>query len=57
MYGAILVEPEEGLPPVDHEFSIIQSEYYAVADKDSDGTFRFYFLLTNSVVQIRRSLF
>ncbi|WIA09644.1 hypothetical protein OEZ85_009032 [Tetradesmus obliquus] len=29
MYGLILVEPETGLPPVDKEFSVIQSEVYA----------------------------
>lgn len=28
MYGLILVEPEEGLPPVDKEFYIMQSEFY-----------------------------
>ncbi|MBZ0114807.1 MAG: nitrite reductase, copper-containing [Thermoanaerobaculia bacterium] len=29
MYGLILVEPEGGLPPVDREFYIMQSEIYA----------------------------
>lgn len=29
MYGACIVEPEEGLPPVDKEFFIMQSEIYA----------------------------
>jgi nitrite reductase (NO-forming) len=28
MYGLILVEPEAGLPPVDHEFYIMQGEIY-----------------------------
>ena len=28
MYGMILVEPEEGLPPVDHEFYVMQGELY-----------------------------
>ncbi|WP_051609276.1 copper-containing nitrite reductase [Fodinicurvata fenggangensis] len=28
MYGMILVEPEEGLPPVDHEFYVMQGEIY-----------------------------
>ena len=28
MYGLILVEPEEGLPKVDHEFYIMQGEIY-----------------------------
>ena len=29
MYGLVLVEPEEGLPPVDKEFYVLQSEFYA----------------------------
>src|SRR5690606_12907637 len=28
MYGLILVEPAEGLPPVDKEFYVMQSEFY-----------------------------
>jgi len=28
MYGMIMVEPEEGLPPVDREFYVVQSEFY-----------------------------
>ena len=28
MYGLILVEPKEGLPPVDKEFYVFQSEFY-----------------------------
>lgn len=28
MYGGIIVEPEGGLPPVDHEFAFVQGEYY-----------------------------
>jgi nitrite reductase (NO-forming) len=28
MYGLILVEPEKGLPPVDKEFYVVQSEFY-----------------------------
>ncbi|MBW7908268.1 MAG: nitrite reductase, copper-containing [Kiritimatiellae bacterium] len=28
MYGLILVEPEHGLPPVDREFYVMQSEFY-----------------------------
>jgi copper-containing nitrite reductase len=28
MYGLILVEPEGGLPPVDHEYYVMQSEFY-----------------------------
>lgn len=29
MYGLILVEPEEGLPVVDHEYYVMQGEFYA----------------------------
>ncbi|MEX2556104.1 MAG: copper-containing nitrite reductase [Actinomycetota bacterium] len=28
MYGFVIVEPEEGLPPVDHELYVVQSEFY-----------------------------
>jgi nitrite reductase (NO-forming) len=28
MYGMVIVEPEEGLPPVDNEFAVVQSEWY-----------------------------
>jgi nitrite reductase (NO-forming) len=28
MYGMIIVEPKEGLPPVDAEYAIVQSEWY-----------------------------
>ncbi len=28
MYGLIYVEPPEGLPPVDHEYYVMQSEFY-----------------------------
>jgi nitrite reductase (NO-forming) len=34
MYGLILVEPKEGLPKVDHEFYIVQSEFYAKPSAD-----------------------
>src|SRR3546814_7778767 len=30
MYGMVLVEPEEGLPPVDREFYVMQGEIYTV---------------------------
>lgn len=30
MYGLILVEPEDGLPPVDREFYVMQGEVYTV---------------------------
>ena len=35
MYGMILVEPKDGLPKVDREFYVMQSEFYA--KKDSAG--------------------
>ncbi len=28
MYGMVIVEPHEGLPAVDHEFALVQSEWY-----------------------------
>ena len=28
MYGMIIVEPKEGLPPVDREFAFVQSDFY-----------------------------
>ena len=28
MYGMVIVEPAEGLPPVDREFTLVQSEWY-----------------------------
>lgn len=28
MYGLILVEPKAGMPPVDHEYYVMQSEFY-----------------------------
>jgi nitrite reductase (NO-forming) len=28
MYGMVIVEPEGGLPPVDQEFALVQSEWY-----------------------------
>jgi nitrite reductase (NO-forming) len=28
MYGMLIVEPEGGLPPVEHEFALLQSEWY-----------------------------
>ena len=29
MYGYVIIEPEGGLPEVDHEFYVVQSEFYA----------------------------
>ena len=33
MYGLILVEPKKGLPKVDREFYVLQSEFYTKAEK------------------------
>ncbi|NNC76151.1 MAG: multicopper oxidase domain-containing protein [Acidimicrobiia bacterium] len=43
MYGGIVVDPEEPLPPADHEFYVVQSEYYTdslepgLSDLDRDA--------------------
>ena len=37
MYGMILVEPEEGLPPVDREFYVMQGEIYTEAAYGAKG--------------------
>lgn len=37
MYGLILVEPKEGLPPVDKEFYIMQSEFYTAGKHGETG--------------------
>ncbi|MDQ8184621.1 copper-containing nitrite reductase [Pelagicoccus sp. SDUM812002] len=37
MYGLILVEPEEGLPPVDREYYVMQSEFYTKGDYGEAG--------------------
>ena len=34
MYGMVLVEPEGGLPPVDKEFYVLQSDFYTREGKD-----------------------
>lgn len=34
MYGMLLVEPAEGLPPVDKEFQVVQSEFYGTESRD-----------------------
>ncbi len=41
MYGLILVEPEEGLPPVDHEFYVMQGEIYTEAPFGTHGSQEF----------------
>lgn len=37
MYGLILVEPEGGLPPVDHEYYVMQGEIYTGAPMGKPG--------------------
>lgn len=37
MYGLILVEPEGGLPPVDHEYYVMQSEFYTKGAVGEEG--------------------
>lgn len=37
MYGLILVEPPEGLPPVDKEFYVMQGEFYTVGKYREKG--------------------
>ena len=41
MYGMILVEPEAGLPPVDHEFYVMQGEIYTEAAFGQHGSQEF----------------
>ena len=36
MYGYVLIEPKEGLPKVDHEFYIVQSEFYTHDDSPGE---------------------
>src|SRR3989344_4205681 len=37
MYGLILVEPKEGMPPVDKEFYVMQGEFYTTGDLGKRG--------------------
>lgn len=41
MFGLILVEPPGGLPHVDHEFYVMQSEFYTTAPKGKSGLQQF----------------
>lgn len=41
MYGLILVEPEGGLPEVDHEFYVMQGEMYTAEDYGTTGHLNF----------------
>ncbi len=34
MYGLILVDPAEGLPQVDHEFAVMESEFFTMPSKE-----------------------
>lgn len=43
MFGAILVEPEEGLPEVDHEFYLGQHEVYTTGEAGEQGHHEFDF--------------
>lgn len=37
MYGLILVEPQEGLPKVDHEYYVMQGEFYTKGPNGQQG--------------------
>lgn len=37
MYGLILVEPPEGLPPVDREYYVVQGDFYTVGKNKEKG--------------------
>lgn len=37
MYGLIFVEPEGGLPPVDHEFYVVQGDFYTKGKNGEKG--------------------
>jgi nitrite reductase (NO-forming) len=37
MYGLIVVEPPEGLPPVDHELYVMQGDFYLDGDREEKG--------------------
>ncbi|MBI4411958.1 MAG: nitrite reductase, copper-containing [Deltaproteobacteria bacterium] len=37
MYGLIFVEPPEGLPPVDHEYYVMQGDFYTVGKYRAKG--------------------
>jgi nitrite reductase (NO-forming) len=37
MYGLILVEPKEGLPPVDHEYYVMQGDFYTKGKFGEEG--------------------
>jgi hypothetical protein len=37
MFGMVVVEPPDGLPRVDHEYYIMQSELYLEGDRGEPG--------------------
>jgi len=37
MYGLILIEPPEGMPPVDHEYYVMQGDFYTVGKYREKG--------------------
>ena len=37
MYGLILVEPKEGLPKVDHEYYVMQGDFYTQGKYGEQG--------------------
>jgi nitrite reductase (NO-forming) len=41
MYGLIVVEPEGGLPPVDHEYYVMQSDFYVNGARGQQGNMDF----------------
>jgi nitrite reductase (NO-forming) len=43
MYGLILVEPKDGLPAVDHEFYVMQGDFYTEGRHGEPGLQRFSF--------------
>src|SRR6185437_12973723 len=63
MYGLILVEPDGGLPPVDHEYYVMQGEIYSGAPIGKQGLQQFsaaklmaetpeYFVLNGAVAAL-----
>src|SRR6185503_11127676 len=41
MYGLILVEPKEGLPPVDREYYVMQGDFYTLGKYGDEGLQQF----------------
>jgi nitrite reductase (NO-forming) len=41
MYGLILVEPKEGLPPVDREYYVMQGDFYTTGKYGAEGLQQF----------------